>query len=157
MGRQSNWDQKGNLFIISEDQILLQVLREEKSKKWKKVSLKLKLKDFYRTPSECRERYHLWSLRFINYLMKDIDKGEIRDQELEILYEKYDEVGAKWSFIQSFLSSRYSQYYSRTQCKLKNIFYGNVINILKTAYKYFTQKTAFFSIAFYVFIKILQF
>jgi hypothetical protein len=30
----------------------------------------------------------------------------------------------------------------RTQCKLKNVFYGNVKNLLKTTYKYFTLKTS---------------
>jgi hypothetical protein len=30
----------------------------------------------------------------------------------------------------------------RTQCKIKNVFYGNIKNLLKTAYKFFTLKTA---------------
>lgn len=30
----------------------------------------------------------------------------------------------------------------RTQCKIKNVFYGNVKNLLKTTYKFFTFKTA---------------
>lgn len=30
----------------------------------------------------------------------------------------------------------------RTQCKIKNVFYGNVKNLLKTTYKFFTLKTA---------------
>lgn len=32
----------------------------------------------------------------------------------------------------------------RTQCKIKNVFYGNVKNLLKTLYKFFTFKTASF-------------
>lgn len=32
----------------------------------------------------------------------------------------------------------------RTQCKIKNVFYGNIKNLLKTTYKYFTNKTASF-------------
>lgn len=30
----------------------------------------------------------------------------------------------------------------RTQCKIKNVFYGNIKNLLKTVYKFFTLKTA---------------
>jgi hypothetical protein len=30
----------------------------------------------------------------------------------------------------------------RTQCKIKNVFYGNIKNLLKTAYKFFTLRTA---------------
>lgn len=30
----------------------------------------------------------------------------------------------------------------KTQCKIKNVFYGNVKNLLKTTYKFFTFKTA---------------
>lgn len=32
----------------------------------------------------------------------------------------------------------------RTQCKIKNVFYGNIKNLLKTTYKFFTFKTASF-------------
>lgn len=81
-------------------------------------------------------------LRFINYLAPNIDKTQITEEELSIIYEKYEEIGPKWSVIQIFVKSKYAYFYNRTQCKIKNVFYGNVKNLLKTVYKFFTFKTA---------------
>lgn len=38
--------------------------------------------------------------RYINYLAPDIDKGEITQKELRLIYDQYEEYGPKWSLIQ---------------------------------------------------------
>lgn len=38
--------------------------------------------------------------RYINYLAPDIDKGEITQKELRLIYNLYEEFGPKWSLIQ---------------------------------------------------------
>lgn len=80
--------------------------------------------------------------RFINYLAPDIDKSEITQEELEIIYQRYEELGPKWSMIQQSVKCKYWRPLCRTQCKIKNVFYGNIKNLLKTVYKFFTLKTA---------------
>lgn len=52
-----------------------------------------------RTPKQCRDRY-------FHYLIPGIFQGEWSKKEDELLIEKYNELGSKWSQIQSFFPNR---------------------------------------------------
>lgn len=44
--------------------------------------------------------------RYINYLAPNIDKSEITQKELRLIYDLYEEYGPKWSLIQQSVNRK---------------------------------------------------
>lgn len=82
-------------FSPQEDERLRSLVAIYGDKEWKLVAQKMP----NRTTRQCRERYK-------SYLAPDIKNGPWTPEEDELLKQKFQEYGSKWSIIQSFFSSR---------------------------------------------------
>lgn len=82
-------------FSPQEDEMLRRLVSIYGDKEWKLVAQKMP----NRTTRQCRERYK-------SYLAPDIKNGPWTPEEDELLKQKYNEYGSKWSKIQSFFISR---------------------------------------------------
>ena len=97
-------------FSPEEDKLLTDLVSKFGSKKWSIIAQYFK----YRTARQCRERYN-------NYLAPTVFKGQWLKEEDDLLYEKYKEIGPKWS-------------------KMKVFFNNRSPNLLKNRWKYFVSK-----------------
>lgn len=97
-------------FSPEEDKLLTDLVCKFGSKKWSTIAQYFK----YRTARQCRERYN-------NYLAPSVFKGQWMKEEDDLLYEKYKEIGPKWS-------------------KMKVFFNNRSPNLLKNRWKYFVSK-----------------
>lgn len=97
-------------FSPEEDKLLTDLVCKFGSKKWSTIAQYFK----YRTARQCRERYN-------NYLAPTVFKGQWLKEEDDLLYEKYKEIGPKWSKMKSFFNNRSP-------------------NLLKNRWKYFVSK-----------------
>lgn len=62
------------------------------SKKWKNISLHFKQRGFIRTEVEIREKW-------INFIDPQMRKDEWGENQLEKMFDIYDQVGTKWCVI----------------------------------------------------------
>ncbi|OHS97146.1 hypothetical protein TRFO_36704 [Tritrichomonas foetus] len=83
------------VFSLEEDQRLLKIIHRIGTKDWGKVAARMK----NRTPRQCKER---WS----TYLSPYINKSPWTPEEEELLIQKYQEIGPKWSKIATFFIGR---------------------------------------------------
>jgi hypothetical protein len=82
-------------FTLTEDEAVIQFVREHGPKNWTQISSHLD----HRTPKECRERWH-------NHLDPTIMRGPWSDEEDLILAQKQTVLGNKWAEIAAFLPGR---------------------------------------------------
>lgn len=82
-------------FTAEEDARLIELVRIHGNKAWKKIASIMKT----RTTRQCRERY-------INYLSPSVTNGPWSAEEDQLLIEKVQEMGPKWSKIVKFFTSR---------------------------------------------------
>lgn len=82
-------------FTAEEDARLIELVRIHGNKAWKKIASIMKT----RTTRQCRERY-------INYLSPSVTNGPWSAQDDQLLIEKVQEMGPKWSKIAKFFPSR---------------------------------------------------
>mgnify|MGYP001054217009 CR=1 FL=1 len=83
------------LFSPQEDEFLKYLVSVYGDKDWKFISKQMP----NRTTRQCRERYK-------NYLAPEIINGAWTEAEDELLRQKYEEFGPKWSKISTFFQSR---------------------------------------------------
>lgn len=83
------------VFTIDEDQALFKLVQRYGDNDWGKVSLKMN----DRSPRQCKER---WS----TYLNPFLNKTPWTDEEEQLLKQKVDEYGPKWSKIAQFFAGR---------------------------------------------------
>ncbi|OHT04339.1 hypothetical protein TRFO_28164 [Tritrichomonas foetus] len=77
-----------NRFSKEEDEQLKALVGQYDEPDWKKIASCLKS----RSPRQCRERYN-------NYLRPDLINGPWSPEEEDLLIEKYEKYGPKWSTI----------------------------------------------------------
>ena len=92
-----------SIWTKEEDEILGNLVNENGTKAWSKIAKSINL-IFYqgldiRLPRNCRERW-------INYIDPNLKKGNWTPEEDSILFNKYKELGKKWSQISKFLIGR---------------------------------------------------
>ena len=83
------------MFSPQEDDLLRELVREFGDQQWKLIAQRMP----NRTTRQCRERYK-------NYLAPEIKNGPWTADEDQLLKEKYEELGPKWSTIATFFTSR---------------------------------------------------
>ena len=83
------------MFSPEEDRILIESVRINGPKNWKKIALNLK----GRNGRQCRDRWH-------NYLSPEIDFEPWSTKDDKLLVEKVNKYGTHWSLIHSFFPKR---------------------------------------------------
>ncbi|KAB2627812.1 transcription factor WER-like [Pyrus ussuriensis x Pyrus communis] len=99
MGRSSRCEKDGlrrGSWTDAEDQILLDYVREHGEGRWEKLSRETGLK---RCGKSCR-------LRWLNYLRPDIKRGNITQEEEELIIRLHKLLGNRWSLIAGRLPGR---------------------------------------------------
>ncbi|XP_068313752.1 transcription factor WER-like [Pyrus communis] len=99
MGRSSRCEKDGlrrGAWTDAEDQILLDYVREHGEGRWEKLSRETGLK---RCGKSCR-------LRWLNYLRPDIKRGNITQEEEELIIRLHKLLGNRWSLIAGRLPGR---------------------------------------------------
>jgi hypothetical protein len=82
-------------FSVQEDEQLRDLVTELGTNNWAEVSARLGT----RSARQCRERFR-------NYLSPNLRNGQWTEEEDQLLREKFQEFGAKWSLIVAFFPSR---------------------------------------------------
>lgn len=82
-------------FSAEEDEILSEMVEKFGPKKWNRIAQYLP----FRTARQCRDRY-------CNYLAPGFFNGEWLQEEDDLLYEKYKEIGPKWAQMKVFFKNR---------------------------------------------------
>lgn len=82
-------------FSAEEDEILSEMVEKFGPKKWNRIAQYLP----FRTARQCRDRY-------CNYLAPGFFNGEWLQEEDDLLYEKYKEIGPKWAQMKAFFKNR---------------------------------------------------
>ncbi|OHT12440.1 hypothetical protein TRFO_17712 [Tritrichomonas foetus] len=82
-------------FTDEEDKILIELVHEIGSKKWKAISKAM----YGRTPRQCHDRY-------CNYLVPGYFNGQWTCEEDDKLYFKYHQYGPRWSYFTQFFACR---------------------------------------------------
>jgi Myb superfamily proteins, including transcription factors and mRNA splicing factors len=101
-----------NKFTLQEDQKILDLVKIHGTNNWTQIAEKIPK----RTPRQIRER---WT----NYLDPNINHSEFTAEEDQIIIEKYNEIGSKWSNIAKFMG--------RTENQVKNRFYSHILPAAK--------------------------
>lgn len=84
-----------NKFSLEEDHNLVKLVQHFGPNNWKRISSLMK----DRTPRQCRERYK-------KYLSGSFSNEPWTPEEDELLLQKYNELGPKWTVIANFFKSR---------------------------------------------------
>lgn len=82
-------------FSPEEDKLLTDLVLKFGPKKWSVIAQYLP----FRTARQCRDRYS-------NYLAPGFFNGQWTQEEDDLLYEKYKEIGPKWSQMKDFFKNR---------------------------------------------------
>lgn len=101
-----------NKFTPQEDQKILNLAKIYGTNNWTQIAKKIPK----RTPRQIRER---WT----NYLDPNINHSEFTAEEDQIIIEKHNEIGPKWSNIAKFMG--------RTENQVKNRFYSHILPAAK--------------------------
>lgn len=83
------------MFTPEEDTRLVALVSQHGTKQWKLISKMM----HSRSTRQCRERYR-------NYLDPNINRNPWSNEEDQIILDKYEEVGPRWSYIATFLCNR---------------------------------------------------
>ena len=82
-------------FTLEEDEKITKLVEKYGENNWNKIASKVK----GRNVRQCRERWR-------NYLSPDIDKSVWKEEEDQLLLEKYKELGPRWKIISSLFPNR---------------------------------------------------
>lgn len=82
-------------FSRSEDEQLIALVKELGEQNWMEIAARMKT----RSPRQCRERYK-------NYLCSSIQNLPWTEEEDELLRQKVEEIGSKWTVIAQFFENR---------------------------------------------------
>lgn len=97
-----NVDGRRPQFSKEEDEKLIKIVNKHGAKNWPQIGKLMKT----RTGRQCRDRYQ-------NYLKPGCNNKDWTKEEDDLIMEKVDQLGSKWSLISNFLEGR-------TGCAIKN-------------------------------------